>query len=93
MLRGSGGDYATLNKQNKTMLKLLQCVPFDLFAVLLNRLCGRLEVSVPPFASEMSLLMLLETSRDTQLHPRSEPPLPHSFCPGKVVRAAGSSRH
>lgn len=48
MLRGSGGDYATLNKENKTMLKLLQCVPFDLFAALLNRLCGRLEVSVPP---------------------------------------------
>lgn len=76
------------------MLELLQCVPFDLFAVLLHRLCGRLEVSPPPsFASEMSVLMLLETSRDTQLHPRSEPPLPHSVCPGKVVRAADSSRH
>lgn len=29
------------------MLELLQCVPFDLFAVLLHRLCGRLEVPPP----------------------------------------------
>lgn len=47
----------------------------------------------PPFASEMSVLMLLETSRDTQLHPSSDPPLPHSVCPGKVVGTADSSRH
>lgn len=79
------------------MLERIQCVPSELFTALLlvffHSLYGRLEVSPPRFASEMSVLMLLETSRDTQRHPRSEPPLPHSVCPGKVVRAADSSRH